>query len=459
MRFFRFLLSVSFGLVFSAIIFGQKARDIVSGPMLGQVELRTAKIWVEVRPGTTAELWYWKKGNNASAKRVIETTSAKAWFAPVIFTLVSLEMNTTYEYKVIAAGKATTKPTDADGQFTTKDLWQWRKPPPDFSFLAGSCFYVNEPVYDRPQPYGMDSSIFLPMAKEKSAFMLWLGDNWYTREADFFDDWGLWYRASHDRAFPILQNFLKSMSHYAIWDDHDYGPNNADKSFHLKETSRKVFTNYWANPSYGEEGKGVYTKLSYGDIDFFLLDDRSFRSADYMDAEVGGKPNPEKRMFGEQQLSWLKNSLINSFAPFKIVVAGSQVLNVASTQDCLKDYPVEFEELLSMIDAEKIAGVVFMSGDRHHSEVIRYQRPTSYPLYDITTSPLSAGVAAVREPERSNPERMPGTLVEAQNYSRITISGKAKERVLKVEFLGIKGQLLGEWSVNENDLRYPAPKK
>ena len=89
-----------------------------------------------------------------------------------------------------------------------------------------------------------------------------------------------------------------------------------------------------------------------------------------------------------------------------------------------------------MIDAEKIAGVVFMSGDRHHSEVIRYQRPTSYPLYDITTSPLSAGVAAVREPERSNPERMPGTLVEAQNYSRITISGKAKERVLKVEFFG-----------------------
>jgi alkaline phosphatase D len=32
------------------------------------------------------------------------------------------------------------------------------------------------------------------------------------------------------------------MSHYAIWDDHDYGPNNADKSYHLKETSRKVFT-------------------------------------------------------------------------------------------------------------------------------------------------------------------------------------------------------------------------
>ena len=335
----------------------QSSKEIISGPMLGQVELRTARIWVEVKPGSNVELYYWKKGNMAAARKLSETTNTKSWFAPIVFTLVALEMNTTYEYQVVT-GKATLKPSKADGQFTTKDLWQYRKPAPDFSFLAGSCFYVNEPIYDRPQPYGRDSSIFLPMAREKAAFMLWLGDNWYTREPDFFDDWGLWYRASHDRSLPILQNFLKSMSHYATWDDHDYGPNNADRSYHLKETSRKVFTSYWANPSYGEDGQGIYTKISYGDVDLFLLDDRTFRSADFMDAMIDGKPNPEKRMFGEKQMTWLKNSLINSYAPFKIVVAGSQVLNVASTQDCLKDYPVEFEELLAFLETEKISGVV-----------------------------------------------------------------------------------------------------
>jgi alkaline phosphatase D len=304
----------------------------------------------------------------------------------------------------------------------------------------------------------MDSSIIGTMAKEKSAFMLWLGDNWYTRESDFFDDWGLWYRASHDRSSPILQGLLKAMPHYATWDDHDYGPNNADRSYSLKETSRKVFTSYWANPSYGEDGQGIYTKFSYGDVEFFLLDDRTFRSADFMNATVDGKPNPEKRMFGEKQMAWLKNALINSYAPFKIVVSGSQVLNVASRQDCLKDYPVEFEELLGFLEAERITGVVFMSGDRHHSEVIRYQRPNAYALYDITTSPLTAGVAAVREPEKSNPERMAGTLVEAQNYSRISISGKAKERKLKVEFLGLKGEKLGEWNIDETQLIFPPTK-
>ena len=47
---------------------------------------------------------------------------------------------------------------------------------PEFSFLAGACSYFNEPIYDRPgKPYGSDSSIFETMAKEKAAFMLWLG--------------------------------------------------------------------------------------------------------------------------------------------------------------------------------------------------------------------------------------------------------------------------------------------
>ncbi len=32
-----------------------------------------------------------------------------------------------------------------------------------------------------------------------------------------------------------------------------------------------------------------------------------------------------------------------------------------------------------------------LSGDRHHSEVIKMERPGTYPLYDITVSPLDIG--------------------------------------------------------------------
>ncbi len=97
-----------------------------------------------------------------------------------------------------------------------------------FSFITGSCAYFNEPVYDRPgKPYGGDSIIFESMAKDTAAFALWLGDNWYTREVDLLSPWGLWYRASRDRAQPVLMKPIEDMPQYAIWDDHDYGPDNS----------------------------------------------------------------------------------------------------------------------------------------------------------------------------------------------------------------------------------------
>jgi alkaline phosphatase D len=435
-------------------VFNSSQAQLVAGPMPGFVELRTAKIWVEVKPGSTVDLWYWKKTDAASAQKLSAVTQAGQWFGTVVFDLVALDFNTTYEYAVAVNNRGGKRPASPSGEFTTLDLWQWRKPAPDFSFLAGSCAYFNEPVYDRPgTPYGKDSTIFETMAKEKAAFMLWLGDNWYTRESDYFSQWGLWYRAHRDRSMPVLQNFLKAMPHFAIWDDHDYGPNDGDKSFHLKETSRNVFMNYWANPSYGQNGEGIYTRISFNDCDFFLMDDRYFRSNDNMEPNAYGQANNIKRMWGEQQMDWLKNALLQSHAPFKFIVTGSQTLNRASPYDCLQDYPVEFAELMGFLSVEKINGVLFLTGDRHHSEVIRYDRLQEYNLYDITSSPLTSGVARVLGKEKDNPDRIANTLVEEQNYTRFSVSGKANERVLKVEFVGIKGQKLAEWSISEKDLR------
>jgi alkaline phosphatase D len=338
-------------------------------------------------------------------------------------------------------------------KFTTPDLWQFRKPAPDFSFLTGSCAYFNEPVFDRPgKPYGGDSSIFETMAKSPAAFHLWLGDDWYTREVDYSTSWGLNYRASHDRAQPILQRLMSSMPQYAIWDDHDYGPNDAGKSYILKEESRKVFMDYWCNPSYGEEGKGIYTKVSYSDIDIFLTDARYFRSENEIPDSINEQPNERKTFFGAMQLEWLENALLFSDATFKIIAVGSQVLNPYSQFDCLKHYTAEFNELMNFISSQKINGVLFFTGDRHHSEIIKQNRQGLYPLYDVTISPYTSGVGKVRGAELKNEARVAGTLAEEQNFGRITISGKKNERILNVEFIGVKGDKLAEWSVTEKEL-------
>ena len=442
--------SISFSLSFFLLLNAFAQPRIIAGPMLGPVELRDAKVWVEVSPEVkSVSLQYNKKGNGKSVKTIIYKGELGNDFNPLQFTIGGLDFNTTYEYKIWINGKTTQK----GGELTTKDLWQWRKPVPDFSFLTGSCAYVNQPEHDRPgKPYGLDSSIFESMAREKAAFMLWLGDAWYTREVDYFSEWGLRYRASHDRAVPVIQNFLKSMPQFAIWDDHDYGPNDIGKNYILKESSRKIFNSYFCNPSSGENGQGTYTMTSWGDVDIFMTDDRWWRSADKIKDSVDGEPNPDKRMLGEQQMEWLKNSLLYSTATFKIIAVGSQVLNPVSPFDTWWNFPAEYDELMNFLKEYKINGVLFLTGDRHHSEIIKVDRPDTYPLYDITASPLTSGTHKFGAAEKNNPYRV-FALDEKQNYGKFSFSGKKGDRKLTVEFLGIKGEKLGEWSITEKELK------
>lgn len=434
------------------IAFAQDKQGLVSGPWAGNVELRNATIWVEATSNAKKVAVKYHAEKSTEEKTVEYKGELGKEFNPVKIELNGLEMNTTYLYDVLIDGKKI-EPGFAT-KFTTKDLWQWRKPAPDFTFLAGSCAYFNEPKYDRPgKPYGGDSSIFETMANTPASFHVWLGDNWYTREVDYYTPWGLNYRASHDRSLPVLQKFMASMPQYAIWDDHDYGPNDMGKSYILKEASRKVFMDYSCNPSYGYNGEGIYSLVSYGDVDIFLTDGRYWRSEGDFKDSIDGKPNSDKTYFGKQQMDWLKNSLLFSKATFKIIATGSQVLNPYSDYDCMKFYKAEYKELMDFLATYKIKGVLFFSGDRHHSEVIKQERTGLYPLYDVTNSPYTSGVGKVRGEELNNSARMPGTLVEEQNFTKATVSGKKNERVLVIEFLGLKGQKLGSWSIKENELK------
>ena len=419
--------------------------------MIGHTELRTTIIWMET---TTANGWSLKYNSEVNKKinTVTEPSITRINDHYILkFTLGNLEPGSHYQFNILAKNISI-----AAGNFSTQPLWQWRSPAPDFSFLTGSCSYFNEPVYDRPgKPYGGDSSIFEPMAKENAAFMLWLGDNWYTREADYLSNWGLNYRPSRDRSLKVLQSFWKAMPHYAIWDDHDYSWNDGDKSYPLKEESRNVFMKFWCNPSYGENAQGVYSKFTWNDVDIFLLDDRWFRSNDRMLDSANGQPNPAKKMFGDQQMDWLKNALLqsqgNSNISFKIIATGSQVLNPWSPIDCLRHFPVEFNDLLNFIKDNNINGVVFLTGDKHHSEIIKMDRPGTYTLYDITSSPLTSSVARTSGPEKNNPNRVIPE-VDEQNYTRVSITGNRDQRKMIFEFLGIRGQKLAEWSIMLKDI-------
>ncbi len=428
------------------ILASSSQAQLVSGPMLGDVDMRSAKIWMEVEIGSEVMLDWVEEYPGLQS-------DFRGWtmygFQYIVYEVYGLEPGTVYEYQVSASQPEAAAAEVMEGSIRTADLWAYRKPAPDITFITGSCAYINEPKYDRPgKPYGSSPEIFRTMAKEKADACIWLGDNWYYRDPDYYSEYGLYYRAHHDRAVPEMQSLLRAMPHYAIWDDHDYGPNNANSSYIFKDKSRDVFRNYWLNPSYGANGEGIYTRVALSDVEIFLLDTRWFRDADDM-------MDTAKAFIGDEQMRWLQNALLASRATFKVICTGSQVLNYASKYDRYIDYEHEYEEFMRFLNAHKIPGVLFLSGDRHHSSVFRNTAVGPYTLYDITVSPFTSGTYPFSGAEKNPPDRLVG-IAEKQNYARFSVTGGYRDRLLQVDFLGTDGSVIDSWSVHQNELK---PKK
>jgi alkaline phosphatase D len=325
-----------------------------------------------------------------------------------------------------------------------------------FSFLTGSCAHLDIAQQDSTGIlYKGDTSIFYRMSMTPADFMLWLGDNWYLDAVDWNTAEGLRKKATEVRTSKVMQKLAdRPFPEYAIWDDHDFGPNQSAKDYPLKHENRRVFIDTWTdNPSFGERNEGIYTSFRVQDVRFILLDDRWWRDKDKLWPYILWRPNPRKRMFGKQQMDWLKRQLLaDTSAGFKIIIGGSQMMNPWSETDGFVHYPLEYNNLLRFIRTNNIKGVVFMSGDKHYSEIIRKERKNNYPLYDITVSPLTSSPSEAKGTERINKYRVPGSLIETYNFASISFSGAPNQRKLTVDFYDKKGKLLFNWSVNETAL-------
>lgn len=424
---------------------------LISGPMLGYAEHREVLIWLEVsRAVSNISIEYWPSETPQNISTFSYVGSLQQLFNPVKLLIPALDMGTTYGYRILLNGQE--QSFDYPLQFSTKVLWEWRTDAPDFSFLFGSCMYINDSIYDRPgKPYGQDLNVIEAMINTPSEFIIWGGDNVYLREADWTSNYGIWYRYQHVRQQAPLQALLASRPNYAIWDDHDFGPNDSNKSYPLKQAALHAFTNYWGNQSYGEEDNpGIYGQFRYSDCDFFLLDNRYYRANEDLKAN-----NPDKTFLGKKQMEWLKNALLSSPASFKFVICGSQMLNTINRFECFNHYQKEYNELMGFIQEHQIEGIVFLSGDRHFSEILRITPKGFYPLHEITSSPISSRAykKVTEGKESKNPNRVAGTLTNQLNYMQLGISGKRKQRVLTITCLDEFGNTLWEQQIKQEDLR------
>jgi alkaline phosphatase D len=209
-------------------------------------------------------------------------------------------------------------------------------------FAFGSCSKDTDtqPIFETIG--GWDPELFL-----------FVGDNHYGNTADLGAQRQN-YRQMRD--VPERAHFLDSTPILATWDDHDFVGNNTDASDPGGDIALKAFAEYWSNPGYGtDELPGAYTRHRIGEVEFFLVDDRSFRGTD-------------DTLLGLAQTAWLLDGLQDSTADFKFVVCGSQFTSEGSS-DSWAAFEDARASLHRELDARDVTGVIFLSGDIHRSEL------------------------------------------------------------------------------------------
>lgn len=400
--------------------------------MVGYSDMKEVMLWVQTEKPAKVKFNYWEQSNPSVKMTTDEvlTTKKDGFIAKIVCDQVT--MGKKYTYEVLLNNKVVAR--DYPLAFQTQELWQYRKDPPNFKFALGSCNYINEEATDRPgRPYGGYNEVFKAIHEKKPDFMIWGGDNVYYREADWGTRTGMIHRNTHSRNIPELQALLGSTHHYAIWDDHDYGTNDSDRSFWNKEMSLEMFKLFWANPNYVFKDQANTGTFQWGDVQFFLMDDRWFKA-----------PNEnftgDRDYYGKKQLTWLIDALSTSNATFKVIVTGGQVVNPAKVFENMANYEAEREELLKKITDAKIKGVMFVSGDRHHTVLQKLDRSgANYPLYDLTVSPLTSGPSKPVKAEDNSPI-VEGTVYTERNFAICEVSGTLKDRVLKISIFDNKGE-------------------
>lgn len=436
--------------LFLLALSAQAQGPLRSGPMVGHVDMRGASIFVQTTVPSDVSIRYVDSASGSSYRTQVLRSRVDLGNC-LTFQLDSIEPGRTYRYSVLVDGAEVQFPFPTS--FRSRPIWKYRGSSiPPVSIALGSCHYVNEPGYERfdstgrERGYGTETEIFTAIAQRRPDAMVWLGDNVYLREPDWGTRSGLMKRYTHTRAYAPSRTMFATVPNYAIWDDHDYGPNDSDRSWWMKQSALEVFKLFWPNPSYGVEGsEGVTTSVEIGDVQLFLLDDRWNRDAN-------DRSDVERRILGEPQLRWLIDALSASRATFKIVAVGNQVLSDNTRREGFAKSPQERDALIRAISANKIPGVVFVSGDVHFAELSKFDREGTYPLYELTTSPLSSGVNT-SPVYRANTRRVEGTEFVGHNFGLISVEGMRGARTLTFRTVDATGKDVWQKAIREQDLR------
>ncbi len=217
--------------------------------------------------------------------------------------------------------------------------------------------------------------------------------------ATMFPEYAAKYRLN--RTDQALRNLMEATGTYAQWDDHevrnDFAGAEPAVAARMAEGNR-AFRRYMPLREDGGDPMLIYRSVQTGaGAEFFLIDDRQYRSAKYTcctnapdsgfvttddDSTCTGGgageallPNaacttamagPTRTILGAVQKQWLKDGLLNSTATFKFIMNGPPITQLLFLPyDRWEAWSAERTEILDYIVNNNIKNVIWLSTDFH----------------------------------------------------------------------------------------------
>lgn len=236
------------------------------------------------------------------------------------------------------------------------------------SFAFGSCNreYLPQPLWEF-------------VIKDNPQLFLWGGDNIYADKDPLKDQVQKKYIIQNN--IPTYQKMKRTIPIIGIWDDHDFGKNNAGSEFEYKDLYQKLHLDFMevSKNSPRRAMKGIYHTVDIGknptQVKFIMLDTRYFRT--------------EKTMLGKEQWQWLKKQMKESNADLNFIVSGTPV----TTPEIFRseewaDYPKDKKRMTKILRKYPRKNIIILSGDKHFSAVIQDDKRHEIMSSGMTHSPF-----------------------------------------------------------------------
>ena len=294
--------------------------------------------------------------------------------------------------------------------------------------------------------------IFDAIEEENLDLFLMLGDNVYgdSEEEDLKE-----LRLAYETQSKNFEKMNLNFPFEAIWDDHDYGMNDAGVEYPYKKKSKELFLNFW-NISLDDARRfreGLYfekrQKINNKILQIIFLDTRTFRDSLRPTDEIGklGKeryvPNSDESLtiLGTDQWSWFED-IMNQKVDFRIIISSIQFLAIGHGWESWNNFPLERTKLISIIDEANLNHTLILSGDRHRAGIYKINTKSGKIISEITSSSLNASFP---NEEENGPLRIGNTYLE-ENYGVIIIDSKNRQMIVSIR--DIDGDIIGELAVS-----------